>query len=95
METETSGARALLLDHLPALRDRLAQHDVKIDRFDVDLMQQPGGGAQDRAATDARPERRDDTPAPAPLGRQASDDERATATRPERPRGEGQLNVVI
>jgi flagellar hook-length control protein FliK len=38
MEAETSTARALLLDNLPALRERLAGHDIKVDRFDVELM---------------------------------------------------------
>ena len=37
-ETETPAARNLLLDNLPALRERLAQQDIKVQQFDVDLM---------------------------------------------------------
>lgn len=46
METETTAARRVLLDNLGALRERLATQDVRIDRFDVDLM--------DHSSTDAR-----------------------------------------
>jgi flagellar hook-length control protein FliK len=37
METETAAARRLLLDHLPALRDRLAEQNVRVERFDVNV----------------------------------------------------------
>jgi flagellar hook-length control protein FliK len=37
IETETASARALIVDNLPALRERLATHDIKISRFDVEL----------------------------------------------------------
>ena len=33
-ETETSAARNVLLDNLPALRERLAQHDIKVQQFE-------------------------------------------------------------
>jgi len=47
LETETNAARSLLLDNLPALRERLAEHDVRIQRFDVELgNRSPGGSAQ-------------------------------------------------
>ena len=61
LEAETPAARNLLLDNLPALRERLAQQDVRIDRFDVDVRRDGGGsagsgqqqnGAQDRQAQD-------------------------------------------
>ena len=42
-ETETPAARNLLLDNLPALRERLAQQDIKVQHFDVDLMDQSAG----------------------------------------------------
>jgi flagellar hook-length control protein FliK len=44
VETETSGARQILLDHLPALRDRLAEQNIRIERFDVDVRQENSGG---------------------------------------------------
>ena len=51
LEAETSAARTMLLDNLPALRERLAEHDIKVDSFDVDLM--------DRSPNDS-PQRPDD-----------------------------------
>jgi len=36
METDTQAAKNILLDNLPALRDRLAQQDIKVQQFDVD-----------------------------------------------------------
>jgi flagellar hook-length control protein FliK len=41
LEAETAAARNVLLDHLPLLRDRLAQQQIKIERFEVDLLHQP------------------------------------------------------
>ena len=37
LETETAAARNVLLDNLPQLRDRLAEQNVKVDRFDVNV----------------------------------------------------------
>lgn len=37
LSTDTAMARTLLLDHLPALRERLAEMGVRLERFDVDL----------------------------------------------------------
>jgi len=37
IEADNSQARQMLLDNLPALRDRLADQNVRIERFDVDL----------------------------------------------------------
>jgi flagellar hook-length control protein FliK len=45
LQTENANARKLLLDHLPALRDRLAEQNIRVDRFDVDV-RQDGSGAQ-------------------------------------------------
>jgi flagellar hook-length control protein FliK len=46
VEADTMAARNLLLDNLPALRDRLAQQDVRVDRFDVDVRRDGGGSPQ-------------------------------------------------
>lgn len=43
VETDTAAARQALLDNLPTLRDRLAEQNVRIDRFDVDVRRDPGG----------------------------------------------------
>lgn len=61
LEAETPAARNLLLDNLPALRDRLAQQDIRVERFDVDLRQDTssGGGSGHNGAND-RPARESD-----------------------------------
>jgi flagellar hook-length control protein FliK len=54
LEAETPAARNLLLDSLPALRERLAQQDIRIEKFDVDVRDHGGsansGQADDRTA---------------------------------------------
>jgi flagellar hook-length control protein FliK len=37
LETETAAARNILLDNLPQLRERLAEQNVKVERFDVNV----------------------------------------------------------
>jgi len=37
LEAETAAARTILLDNLPALRERLAQQGMTIEKFDVDV----------------------------------------------------------
>jgi flagellar hook-length control protein FliK len=49
LETETTAAKTALLDNLPALRERLAEQGLRIERFDVDLMQRQPGGMPDRS----------------------------------------------
>ena len=53
LEAETPAARNLLLESLPALRERLAQQDIQIEKFDVDVRQE-GGGQQGSGQTDDR-----------------------------------------
>jgi flagellar hook-length control protein FliK len=43
LETETAAARQTLLNHLPALRERLAEQNIRIERFDVDVRQDGSG----------------------------------------------------
>jgi flagellar hook-length control protein FliK len=56
LETETATARTAIIDNLPALRERLAEQGVRIERFDVDLMQRQPGGTPDRPADHRPPE---------------------------------------
>jgi len=44
LETENAGARRVLLDNLPALRGRLAEQNIRIEKFDVNVRQDGGGG---------------------------------------------------
>ena len=39
LEAETPAARALLVDSLPVLRERLAEQGIRIEQFDIDLME--------------------------------------------------------
>jgi flagellar hook-length control protein FliK len=41
----------MLLDHLPALRDRLAEQNIRIERFDVDVQRDNGGAQADPRAS--------------------------------------------
>lgn len=52
IETENSSARQVLLDNLPALRDRLADQNIKVERFDVDVRRDPSGDSQNYASQD-------------------------------------------
>jgi flagellar hook-length control protein FliK len=43
----------VLLEHLPGLRDRLAEQNIRVERFDVDVRREGSGGHSDaRAAQD-------------------------------------------
>jgi flagellar hook-length control protein FliK len=46
LEAEHSQARQLIMEHLPALRDRLAEQGITIETFDVDLYHDSSGDAQ-------------------------------------------------
>lgn len=48
VEAETEAARTLLLDHLPLLRERLAEHHLRIERFDVQWSGASSGGLSER-----------------------------------------------
>jgi len=43
LEAETEAARNLIVDNLPALRQRLAEHQIRVERFDVDWGGRPSG----------------------------------------------------
>ena len=60
VETETAAARNILLDNLPALRERLAEQDIRVEKFDVDVGRdgqqsdpQDNLGARDRQRSDS------------------------------------------
>jgi flagellar hook-length control protein FliK len=56
LETETSAARTTLIENLPALRERLAEQGMRIERFDVDLLPRQGGGQFQRPADQQPPD---------------------------------------
>lgn len=47
IETETTAAKNLLLDNLPALRERLAEQNIKVERFDVQTQDRPADSSPD------------------------------------------------
>ena len=96
IETETAAARTLLLDNLPALRERLAQQDIKVDSFDVDLADRSPDGSPQRPDDDRQTrDRTDENDARDPEnqdGDTADDGSAGAVTRT----GEGtRLDVVI
>jgi flagellar hook-length control protein FliK len=48
LQTETEAARSAIVENLPALRERLSDQGVRIERFDVDLMHRQPGGSPDQ-----------------------------------------------
>ncbi|MEX2170848.1 MAG: flagellar hook-length control protein FliK [Pirellulales bacterium] len=57
IEAETPSARKVLLDNLPALRERLAQQDIRVERFDVDVRRDGAGGQPDWQAGERQEQR--------------------------------------
>ncbi len=49
LETETHMARAVLLDNLPQLRDRLAEQGVRVEHFEVDVSQRDASDSQQQS----------------------------------------------
>jgi flagellar hook-length control protein FliK len=94
LQTETDAARTAIIDNLPALRDRLADQGVRIERFDVDLMQRQPGGMPDQPGG----RQPDQPPAPiaalAPPRRPVETPTSSTPTVPTIGSSDG-LNVVV
>jgi flagellar hook-length control protein FliK len=59
LEAETPAARALLFDNLPALRERLAAQDVRVERFEVDLWDRSKSDRREHPDFGAPPEGRE------------------------------------
>jgi flagellar hook-length control protein FliK len=95
LEVENTNARTMLLDNLPALRDRLAEQDIKVGRFDIDLNDQ-SGGSPERPGTHPQPR---DNPDQGPADTRSEreiEGERPPQPRAVTPPGHGsQLDVLI
>jgi flagellar hook-length control protein FliK len=97
LEADNASTRNLLLDNLPALRDRLAEMDIKIQQFDVELNNRSSDGQSQRAADQPQSRDHDGRQDRSQAPKQGDADAEGTdqATPVNRP-GEGtQLNVVI
>ncbi len=93
METETEAARSTLVNNLPALRERLAEQGVRIERFDIDLMQRPPTGTPDRPSD---PQQQHEPQPPRAVRRQPTNPG-APVPNPQSHNwnGQGRLNVII
>ena len=99
IETETSSARTVLLDNMAALRERLAEQGIKIEKFNVDLMDRrsedtpygPAGG-NDREHDQSTPEGASSSER---LDRPDGPAEESQSSTPAPTGNTGQLNVVI
>jgi flagellar hook-length control protein FliK len=93
LHAETDSARTALIDNLPALRDRLADQGVRIERFDVDLMQRQPGGSPDQPGG-----RQQDAPAPlrlVPPPKARTDSTIASTTSTSASTSASGLNIII
>jgi flagellar hook-length control protein FliK len=97
VEADTPSARNLILDNLPDLRDRLAQHDIKVQRFDVDLMDRSGNGLANQSPQQQTQSWQNAAPsAPRAPALSSAAGANVVETSPTRPAsGEGRLNVVV
>ncbi|MCG8587586.1 MAG: flagellar hook-length control protein FliK [Pirellulales bacterium] len=102
LETETQTARKLLLDNLPALRDRLAGQEIRIERFDVDVQDQSSGNRHQQTASrdGANGHGQDRSESRAPNGRneqneRGEQDSPNEETSPTQQSTDSVLNVVI
>jgi flagellar hook-length control protein FliK len=95
VQTETETARNMLLDHLPQLRERLADHNIKIDYFDVELTNQSRSGMQQNFADNAY-QRQPAAPPGASRSRATSAASEPTAAATVAVRGaNGRLDVTV
>lgn len=95
LETETAAAKSVLLDNLPALKDRLAAQEIRIEKFEVDVRQHPSGGEPDwQAQQDSRDASRHPAPRPGQSRHQAPEAPTATTTESPRSHHDGQFSAV-
>jgi flagellar hook-length control protein FliK len=82
METENASARRVLLEHLPSLRDRLAEQNIRIERFDVDVRQENNSGQANPHGSNQNPYQ----PQPEQTGNERRGGSRVRAEEPSTPK---------
>jgi flagellar hook-length control protein FliK len=97
VQAETPEARTALLDNLPMLRERLADQGIRIEKFDVDLMdhsdRQPQQSPSEQTPQDGG---RRNSPSRAPIATSKAIDKEIKATPASRSGSAAdRLNVVI
>ena len=94
IEAESPIARSLLLDNLPVLRERLEAQGVRVEQFDVDLLDRQTSQTWDSS------DQNNNMPDDESDDHEASATPQATSELPEpttqtRPDGDEQLNVMV
>ena len=89
VETETEGARQLIMDSLPALRDRLAEQGIRIQSFEVDLY------TDQRSAQEQSFDQSQQRDRQRPSTRDETNDERKPSLAERRMLGGSGLDVMI
>ncbi len=98
METDTTEARDAIIANLPALRERLGEMNIQVEKFDVNVAGQSSGGASGQSSSDAAYQQADGQTAG---GRRSiaakpsiADSPRTTSVGPVSA-ATGQLNVLV
>lgn len=95
LEAETPEARNLLLDHLPALKERLAGQEIKIQQFHVEVAdRQPGGGTHHAGQDESRRREARAAAVHGPVRGNAATPAIEAAPQ-SRLGGDGRLNVIV
>jgi flagellar hook-length control protein FliK len=93
VEADTPAARTLLIENLPLLRERLAEHGMRVDQFDVDLTDRHAGGTpDDLQQNDQQQEGR---PRSKNSSREPEETPRSKSQEASTPIGSGQLNIIV
>jgi len=96
VEAETPEAKNLLLENLPALRDRLAQQNINIQKFDVNLRDSSSDGMSQQTAGQADTGSREGGyRAPRPQVQELSSASAAASGTAPLSDHSGQLNVIV
>jgi len=98
VEAETEAARQILTQNLPSLRDRLAEQNIRVERFDVELMDRQADSPSDQHRSssdrDSQGDARQERQAAAANGKMEDQDQRPQASA-ESWSGAGPLNVMV
>ncbi len=98
LQAETPAAQSALLDNLSQLKAQLAEHDIHIEHFEVELLQQQGGDSlqHQNEQTQDSPHDRSHAPRP-PSGSAGASSEPSTSThhRADTLMDDSQLDVVV
>ncbi len=93
VEADTPPARTLLLENLPVLRERLAEQGMRVDQFDVDLMDRHTGGTPDDLQQNDQRQR--DRPRSEPTTREAEEVPQTDGQKQTTDTGNQQLNIIV